>query len=354
MIAGRDAKLMSLPLRPLMLPLTLTAMAGLLVVNAAVTVAQSSRPRANDAYRPTEQGAGLGVLNADGTAASAPAYGSQPSYNPRPTEAPNYSGEGSGAGQVPQYSAPTNSGQAPAYTPPYNSQYRPARAPSPTYTQAPAYGGNETYRPPAGGGNGDGGGFGQPYAPPPSVNEARPYANGDTAPPPYRSRENNRGDGTFSTDEINGAGHQFFGSISQGLASVVEHAFRKQGRPNGYILGEDAGGAFIAGLRYGKGTLYTKDAGSYPVYWQGPSIGFDYGAEGSKTMILVYNLRDTRDIYDRFGGVAGSAYLVGGVGITFLGKDHITMAPIRSGLGLRLGANVGYLKFSHEPTWNPF
>ena len=130
-------------------------------------------------------------------------------------------------------------------------------------------GGNEAYRPPAEGGYSGNGGFGQPYAPPPNVNETRPYASGDNAPPPYRSRDNNRGDGTFSTDEIKGAGHQFFGSISQGLASVIEHAFRKQGRPNGYILGEDAGGAFIAGLRYGKGTLYTKDAGSFPIYWQG-------------------------------------------------------------------------------------
>ncbi len=150
------------------------------------------------------------------------------------------------------------------------------------------------------------------------------------------------------------AGHGFFGSVSKGLASVVEFAFKKQGRPNGYILGEDVGGAFVAGLRYGEGVLYTKDAGSHRVYWQGPSIGYDAGAEGSKVMVLVYNLRDPDEIYNRFGGVAGSAYVIGGVGLTFQTRDHVVLAPIRSGIGLRLGANVGYLKYTRKPTWNPF
>jgi hypothetical protein len=150
------------------------------------------------------------------------------------------------------------------------------------------------------------------------------------------------------------AGHRFFGSVSQGLASVVEYAFQKQGRPNGYILGEDAGGAFVAGLRYGEGVLYTKDAGSHKVFWQGPSVGYDFGAEGSKVMVLVYRLRDPSDIYHRFGGVQGSAYVVGGVGIQFQQYGDVVLAPIRSGIGLRLGANVGYLKYTRYPTWNPF
>ena len=98
------------------------------------------------------------------------------------------------------------------------------------------------------------------------------------------------------------AGHRFFGTVTKGLAEVVEYAFQQQGRPNGYILGQDAGGAFVAGLRYGEGTLYTKDAGSHRVYWQGPSIGYDVGGDGSKVMVLVYNLRDPADIYQRFGG----------------------------------------------------
>jgi hypothetical protein len=168
------------------------------------------------------------------------------------------------------------------------------------------------------------------------------------APPPAYDDE------SYSSDEIVGAGHRFFGGVSKGLASVVEHAFAKQGRPNGYILGEEAGGAFVAGLRYGEGTLYTKNAGSHRIYWQGPSFGYDFGAEGSKTLILVYNLRHVDQLYNRFAGVDGSAYLVGGVGVTFQTYDDVVLAPIRSGVGLRLGANVGYLKYTRTPTWNPF
>jgi hypothetical protein len=160
--------------------------------------------------------------------------------------------------------------------------------------------------------------------------------------------------GTYSLDEIKDAGGRFFGKVSMGFARVVEYAFQRAGRPNGYILGEEAGGAFIAGLRYGEGTLYTKDAGSYKVYWQGPSLGYDFGADGSKTMVLVYNLQSPGEIFDTFAGVDGSAYFIGGVGITFLAGDHVTLAPISSGVGLRLGANVGYLKYTREPTWNPF
>jgi hypothetical protein len=182
--------------------------------------------------------------------------------------------------------------------------------------------------------------------PPPRDYEDRPAR--DDRPPVYED------DDSYSSNEIVAAGHRFFGGVSKGLANVVEHAFGKQGRPNGYILGEEAGGAFVAGLRYGEGTLYTKNAGTHRVYWQGPSLGYDFGAEGSKTMILVYNLRDVDEIYHRFAGVDGSAYFVGGVGITFQSYDDIVLAPIRAGVGLRLGANVGYLKYTRTPTWNPF
>jgi len=161
-------------------------------------------------------------------------------------------------------------------------------------------------------------------------------------------------DSEYSSNEITRAGHEFFGSVSVGLAKVIEHAFKEQGRPNGYILGEEAGGAIVAGLRYGEGMLHTKNAGRHKVYWQGPSVGYDLGASGAKTMILVYNLYAPRDVYSRFGGVSGSAYFVGGVGMTFLKRDHVTMAPIVAGLGLRLGANIGYLKFTRGPTGNPF
>jgi hypothetical protein len=158
----------------------------------------------------------------------------------------------------------------------------------------------------------------------------------------------------FSSNEILDTGHKFFGGVSRGLASVVERAFSTWGQPNGYILGQEGGGAFIGGLRYGEGSLYTKNAGDLRVYWQGPTLGWDVGGEGARTMMLVYSLPATKAIYQRFAGVDGSAYLVGGVGMTALTSGSIVVVPIRSGVGLRLGANVGYLKFTPSATWNPF
>ncbi|WP_395698087.1 DUF1134 domain-containing protein [Methylocella sp.] len=158
----------------------------------------------------------------------------------------------------------------------------------------------------------------------------------------------------FNPDEIVTSGHKFFGAISRGLAEAIESATRKWGRPNGYILGQEASGAFIGGLRYGEGVLYTRNAGQLKVFWQGPSLGFDAGADGARTMMLVYNLPSTSAIFNRFGGVAGSAYLVGGFGLTALAMDDIVVVPIRSGVGARLGVNVSYLKFTPTSTWNPF
>ena len=158
----------------------------------------------------------------------------------------------------------------------------------------------------------------------------------------------------FSSNELVDAGHRFFGGVSRGLAMIVEKAVSQWGLPNGYILGEEASGAFVGGLRYGDGTLYTKNAGDLRVFWQGPSIGFDAGADGARTMMLVYNLPRTDAIFERFGGINGSAYFIGGFGMTALVANNITVVPIRSGLGLRLGANVGYLKFTNRSTWNPF
>jgi len=174
---------------------------------------------------------------------------------------------------------------------------------------------------------------------------AEPPAREPAEPPPA-----NR----FSPNEVIDAGHHFFGGVSRGLASLVEKAVSQWGLPNGYILGEEASGAFIGGLRYGDGTLYTKNAGDVRVFWQGPSLGFDAGADGARTMMLVYNLPRTEAIFDRFGGIAGSAYFVGGLGMTALAANDIVVVPIRSGVGLRLGANLGYLKFTSRPTWNPF
>ena len=160
----------------------------------------------------------------------------------------------------------------------------------------------------------------------------------------------------YSSDEIIDAGHHFFGGASKGIASIVEKAADQWGQPNGYILGEEAGGAFIGGLRYGDGNLYTKNAGDLRVYWQGPTIGVDAGADGARTMMLVYDLPQTDAIFDQFGGVAGSAYFVAGLGVTALtsAQNGMVIVPIRTGLGLRLGYNVGYVKFTARPTWNPF
>jgi hypothetical protein len=185
-------------------------------------------------------------------------------------------------------------------------------------------------------------------APPPPPEP--PVGTITPAPPPQpapTSRE-------FSPNELIDAGHRFFGGVSRGLAMVVEKAVSQWGQPNGYILGEEASGAFVGGLRYGDGTLYTKNAGDLRVFWQGPSIGFDAGADGARTMMLVYNLPRTEAIFDRFGGINGSAYFIGGFGMTALVANNITVVPIRSGVGFRLGANLGYLKFTGSPTWNPF
>jgi hypothetical protein len=160
--------------------------------------------------------------------------------------------------------------------------------------------------------------------------------------------------GEFSSNEILANGHRFFGSVSRGLAELVEAATKRWGKPNGYVLGQEAGGAFIGGLRYGEGVMYTRNAGDLKVFWQGPSLGFDAGADGDRTMMLVYNLPATGAIFRRFGGVDGSAYLVGGFGMTALVNDDVFVVPIRSGIGARLGLNVSYLKFTQSSTWNPF
>ena len=174
-------------------------------------------------------------------------------------------------------------------------------------------------------------------------------AQNQPPPPPPQNRPS-----TFSPGELVNEGHRFFGTVSRGLAEVVEKAVSRWGQPNGYILGQEGSGAFVVGLRYGDGKLYTKNAGDRRVFWEGPSIGFDTGGEGARTMMLVYNLPATEGIYQRFGGIDGSAYFIGGFGMTALGNGDVVVVPIRSGVGLRLGANIGYLKFTPNETWNPF
>jgi hypothetical protein len=180
----------------------------------------------------------------------------------------------------------------------------------------------------------------------PCAAQQQPVSAEPSAQPPSANQ--------YSPNEVIDAGHHFFGGVSRGLAEIVQKAASQWGLPNGYVLGEEAGGAFVGGLRYGDGTLYTKNAGDLRVFWEGPTLGFDAGADGARTMMLVYNLPRTAAIFDRFGGVAGSAYFIGGLGMTALTANNIVLVPIRSGVGLRLGANLGYLKFTSRPTWNPF
>jgi hypothetical protein len=158
----------------------------------------------------------------------------------------------------------------------------------------------------------------------------------------------------FSADEIVAAGHKFFGTATKGLAKAIEDLFKAHGRPTGYVLGEEASGAFVAGLRYGEGWLYMKDGRRQKIYWQGPTIGLDAGGNGTKVLMLVYDIDTPRAIFGRFPGVSGSAYLVGGFSVSIHADEHITIIPVRSGVGARLGGNVGYLKITPRPTWNPF
>jgi hypothetical protein len=172
-------------------------------------------------------------------------------------------------------------------------------------------------------------------------------ATAQDAPPPPP-------DSTYSQNELIAEGNRFFGGVSQGLASIIERSVSQYGLPNGYILGEEGSGALIAGARYGEGTLSTKNAGQSRIFWQGPTLGPDIGGNGDRVMMLVYNLPSVDAMYRRYGGVQGSAHVIAGFGMTVLARDNVYVVPIISGVGARLGLNIGYLKFTARPTWNPF
>lgn len=159
---------------------------------------------------------------------------------------------------------------------------------------------------------------------------------------------------TYQEDDLIGAAEGVFGKGAQGLGKLIEDILKKQGQPNGYIVGREGGGALVVGLRYGSGTLHHKVEGEKPVYWTGPSIGLDAGANAGSTFVLVYNLYDSEDLYRRFPSGEGVAYLVGGFNASYLRRGDIVLIPIRVGAGLRLGANVGYMKFSKKQRWLPF
>jgi hypothetical protein len=159
---------------------------------------------------------------------------------------------------------------------------------------------------------------------------------------------------TYRKDDVIGAAEGVFGKGAKGLADLVEKILKDQGEPNAYIAGREASGALIVGLRYGSGTLSHTIEGQRAVYWTGPSIGFDVGGDATKVFVLVYNLYDSQDLYKRYGQVEGRAYFVGGFSATYLRRGDVAIIPIRLGIGLRLGANVGYMKFSEKSKWIPF
>ncbi|MGV3512579.1 MAG: DUF1134 domain-containing protein [Novosphingobium sp.] len=184
-------------------------------------------------------------------------------------------------------------------------------------------------------------------APPPSPAPYQTPAPAAAAPPKATAT-------TYKDDDLIGAAEGVFGKGAAGLADVIKDLLKKQGEPNAYIVGREAGGALVVGLRYGSGTLHHKVEGERPVYWTGPSIGFDAGANAASTFVLVYNLFDSEELYKRFPAGEGQAYLVGGFHVSYLRKGDTVLIPVRSGAGLRLGVNGGYMKFSRKQNWFPF
>ena len=159
---------------------------------------------------------------------------------------------------------------------------------------------------------------------------------------------------TFHKDDLIGAAEGVFGKGAKGLGQLVEKILKEQGEPDGYIAGREASGAFVVGLRYGSGTLTHKVEGQRPVYWTGPSVGFDVGGDAANVFVLVYNLYDSQDLYKRYAQVEGRAYFVGGFAATYLRRGSVALIPVRLGVGVRLGANIGYMKFSEKSKWLPF
>jgi hypothetical protein len=201
--------------------------------------------------------------------------------------------------------------------------------------EAPAYSGGETTD------------YVQPDAP---GNESPAYADatGTLAAPAPGEPD------TYQEDDLIAAGSGVFGDGAEGLARMIERILAEQGEPNGYIVGREAGGAFVLGVRYGSGTLHHRLEGQMPVYWTGPSIGFDFGGNAAQTFVLVYNLHDTDELFQRFPAVEGDAYFIGGLTASYMRSGDKVLIPIRLGAGLRLGANLGYMKFSREQDWVPF
>jgi hypothetical protein len=185
-------------------------------------------------------------------------------------------------------------------------------------------------------------------------NSTAPAYVPDPSAPATPAAVANDGSATYRKDDLIGAAEGVFGKGARGLATMIEDILSKQGEPNGYIVGREGGGALVVGLRYGSGTLNHKIEGERPVYWTGPSVGFDAGANAGNAFVLVYNLHDSEELYNRFPAGEGQAYMIGGFNVSYMRRGDVVLIPVRMGAGLRLGANVGYMKFSHKQNWLPF
>ena len=184
---------------------------------------------------------------------------------------------------------------------------------------------------------------------------ATPVNTGAPGPVPSEApADPNQPGTTYKQDDLIGVAEGVFGKGAKGVAEVIQDVLKKQGEPNAYIVGREGGGALVVGVRYGSGTLFHKVEGQRPVYWSGPSIGFDAGASAGSTFVLVYNLYNTDDLYHRFPAGEGQAYLIGGFNVSYMRRGNIVLIPVRSGVGLRLGVNAGYMKFSDKHKWLPF
>ncbi len=192
---------------------------------------------------------------------------------------------------------------------------------------------------------------GAPQPSPAPVTDSAAAAQAATAP---QGAAETAAAATHNKDDLIGAAEGVFGKGSKGLAEMIEKILKDQGQPNAYIAGREVSGALLFGLRYGSGTMVHKVEGQRPVYWTGPSLGLDAGGDATKTFVLVYNLYDSQDLYQRYAQVEGRAYFIGGLSATYMRRGDVVVIPIRMGVGMRLGANVGYMKFSEKAKWLPF
>lgn len=195
-----------------------------------------------------------------------------------------------------------------------------------------------------------------PTDPVPPQAAAQAQAGGEVGIPAaeQRAEATTQADGTFKRDDLIGAGEDVFGKGAAGFGSIIEKILSEQGEPNAYIAGREAAGAFVVGVRYGSGVMTHKIEGQMPVYWTGPSIGFDVGGDANKVFVLVYNLYDTADLYRRFPAAEGRLYFIGGFAATYLRRGNVVLIPVRLGVGYRAGINVGYMKFTQKSNWLPF